>query len=219
MEVCVTVRGQEPDRCFDSHGFWLFLWFWGCLEWGHLLPRLDSLALEVSNIGVSLTHCQSLAWGDVAVKIKVSIITDMKLNTFVKIVAGMALAAGMFSPVQAADAKVDPSGTYVWTMAGRNGGPERTNTLVLKLEGDKLTGSVAAPGRGGAEPTSTEIKDGKITGSDISFSVTREFNGNSFTTKYSGKLADGAIKGKTETDRNGEVQSRDWEAKKQEAKK
>ena len=34
-----------------------------------------------------------------------------------------------------------------------------------------------------------------------------------------GKLADGAIKGKVEMDRNGETQSRDWEAKKQEDKK
>jgi hypothetical protein len=82
-----------------------------------------------------------------------------------------------------------------------------------------LTGKVQSPGRGGGDPISTDIKDGKIDNSDISFSVTREFNGNSFTTKYSGKLADGVIKGKAESERNGETQSRDWEAKKQDAKK
>jgi len=143
----------------------------------------------------------------------------MKFNNLVKIVAGAALASAMLIQVRAADTKVDPSGTYIWTQAGRNGGPDRTNTLVLKLDGDKLTGKVQAPGRGGAEPVSTEIKDGKVSGSDISFSVTREFNGNSMTTKYSGKLADGVIKGKTEMDRGGEPVSRDWEAKKQADKK
>src|SRR5256885_3478300 len=51
----------------------------------------------------------------------------------------------------------------------------RTNTLTLKLDGDKLTGKVESPGRPGGDPTSTEIKDAKIKDSDISFSVTREF--------------------------------------------
>src|SRR6185437_14071035 len=99
----------------------------------------------------------------------------------VKILAGLVLASSMLVQVHAADTKVDPTGTYVWTQPGRNGGADRTNTLTLKLEGDKLTGKVQSPGRGGAEPVTTEIKDGKISGSDISFSVTREFNGNSFT--------------------------------------
>ena len=141
------------------------------------------------------------------------------MKSLIKFLACAVLAASTLAQVHAADAKVDPTGTYVWTQPGRNGGPDRTNTLSLKLDGEKLTGKVESPGRGGGDPISTEIKDAKINGSDISFSVTREFNGNSFTTKYSGKLADGAIKGKAESERNGETQSRDWEAKKQEDKK
>ena len=141
------------------------------------------------------------------------------MKKLVKILAGTALAAGMLFQAHAADTKVDPTGTYVWSQQGRNGGPARTNTLTLKLDGEKLTGKVQSPGRGGGDPISTDIKDGKITGSEISFAVTREFNGNSFTTKYSGKLADGVIKGKAETDRGGQTQSQDWEAKKQEDKK
>ena len=143
----------------------------------------------------------------------------MKLNNLVKILAGAVVASCMLVQVHAADTKVDPSGTYVWSQPGRNGGPDRTNTLVLKLDGDKLTGKMLSPARGGGDPTSTDIKDGKITGSEISFSVTRDFGGNSFTTKYSGKLADGKITGKTETERDGQTNSRDWEAKKQEDKK
>lgn len=143
----------------------------------------------------------------------------MKTNKLVRILAGAVLVTGIFTQAQAADGKVDPTGTYIWTTAGRNGGPDRTNTLTLKLEGEKLTGSMLAPGRGGAEPTATEVKDAKITGADISFSVSRDFGGTAMVSKYTGKLADGTIKGKIETDRNGEVQSRDWEAKKVEAKK
>jgi len=141
----------------------------------------------------------------------------MKPNKLVKILAGAVLACSMLVQVHAADTKVDPSGKYVWTQQGRNG--DRTNTLTLKLENDKLTGKVESPGRGGGDPITTEIKDGKINGSEISFTVTREFNGNSFSTKYSGKLADGVIKGKMESERGGQTQSRDWEAKMQMEKK
>ena len=136
----------------------------------------------------------------------------MKLKQFATVLAGALLMAGTLIPARAEDKKIDPTGSYTWTVPGRNGGPDRTNTLVLKLEGDKLSGKVSSPGRGG-QITDTEITDAKLTGADVSFTVTREFNGNKFVAKYSGKLADGAIKGKMEFDRNGEAQSRDWEAK------
>ena len=42
--------------------------------------------------------------------------------------------------------------------------------------------------------------------------MVRSFNGNSFTNTYTGTLADGSIKGKVESQRNGQPQSRDWEA-------
>ena len=137
----------------------------------------------------------------------------MKLTKLTKIMLGGLLLLGAITQAQAEDKKVDPSGTYIWTQPGRNGGADRTNTLVLKLDGDKLTGKVSAPGRGGAA-TDTEIADGKLAGATVSFCVVRAFNGNSMTNKYSGTLADGAIKGKVESvNRNGDPQSRDWEAK------
>ena len=135
----------------------------------------------------------------------------MTLNKFATILAGAILMMGVLVPARAEDKKVDPTGTYIWTVPGRNGGPDRTNTLALKLAGDKLTGKLTAPGRGGE--TTTEISDGKITGADVSFCVVRTFNDNTVTNKYSGKFADGVIKGKMNFERNGEAQSRDWEAK------
>ena len=137
----------------------------------------------------------------------------MTTSKIVKIVAGAVLLTGLLTQAQGQDKKADPTGTYIWTQAGRNGGPDRTNTLVLKVEGDKLTGSVTSPGRGGAAPTPTAITDGKVTGSQVSFSVVRDFNGNTMTTKYSGTVTNSSIMGKIEMDRNGQPTSRDWEAK------
>lgn len=110
------------------------------------------------------------------------------------------------------DKKADPAGNWTWTQPGRNGGPDRKMTLKLKAEGEKLTGTLSSPGADG-ETTKSEIEDAKIKGDEVSFTVTREFNGNKRTFKYTGKVSADAIKGKTEFERNGEAQSRDWEAK------
>ncbi len=103
-------------------------------------------------------------------------------------------------------------------MPGRDGGPGRTNTLTLKLDGDKLTGKVSSPSREG-QARETEIADAKLKGEEISFTVTREFNGNKMVFKYNGKVAASTIKGKIESERDGQPQSRDWEAKREAVKK
>jgi hypothetical protein len=121
-------------------------------------------------------------------------------------------ALGFVAQSQAQDKKADASGTWTWTVPGRNGGPERKISLKLKVEGDKVTGKISSPARGG-ETRETDIKDGQIKGDEVSFKVVREVNGNTMTSKYSGKVSGDTIKGKYEFERNGETQSRDWEAK------
>ena len=122
------------------------------------------------------------------------------------------IAAAMLLFAVAAHAEdVSPAGSWTWTAPGRNGNPGRTNTLTLKIEDSKLTGKIAAPGRDG-QTNETSIKDGTITGDTISFAVVREFNGNSNTNKYSGKVSADQITGKIEFNRDGETQSRDWKA-------
>jgi hypothetical protein len=130
------------------------------------------------------------------------------------IVSGLCaiFALGFLSQTQAQDKKADPNGSWTWTVPGRNGGPERKMTLKLKTEGDKVTGKLTAPARGG-EMRDTDIKDGQIKGDEISFKIEREVNGNTMVTKYNGKVSGDSIKGKMEFERNGEKQSRDWEAK------
>jgi hypothetical protein len=132
---------------------------------------------------------------------------------------------------QAADSKA--SGTWTWTQQGRGGqgggggnAPARKSTLVLKADGEKLTGTLTQPmgGRGGgggaAAPAPTEISDCKIKGDEISFSVKREFNGNAFVTKYTGKVDGDKITGKVERPgRNGgEPTSTNWTATREAAK-
>jgi hypothetical protein len=115
------------------------------------------------------------------------------------------VAAGWVSTAWADD-KNDPTGTWKWTVERNN--QKREMTLKLKMEGDTLTGAMV--GNNGQE---TKIEDAKIKDGEISFTVTRERNGQKFSMKYSGKLTGDTIKGKTEFERNGEAQSRDWEAK------
>ncbi len=129
------------------------------------------------------------------------------------------LALGFLAQSQAQEKKSGAAGIWTWTTPGRNGGPDRKMSLKLKVEGDKLTGTLTAPGRQGGDPTNTEISEGKIKGEEVSFTVVREFNGNKVTSKYSGKVSGDTIKGKIEMDRGGDTVSRDWEAKRDTEKK
>src|SRR5437764_8512656 len=101
----------------------------------------------------------------------------------------------------------DPTGTWKWTVE-RNGNVRET-TLKLKVEAGKLTGTIS-----GRDNTETPIDEGKVDGDEISFKVTREFNGNKIVQSYKGKLSGDTLKGKIESERDGQTQSRDWEAKK-----
>ena len=137
------------------------------------------------------------------------------MTPFLTIAACAVLTLGAASQALAADA----TGTWTWTRPARAGGGDPAKmTLTLKADGEKLTGTLTSPGRQGGEPTKTEISEGKVKADEVSFSVTREFNGNKMTSKYSGKVTADTIKGKTESERNGETQSRDWEAKREAAK-
>jgi len=90
----------------------------------------------------------------------------------------------------------DASGKWTFETEGRNGSV--TNTLTLKAAGGSLTGTISG-GRGG----DVEISDGKVDGDNISFSVVREFRGNTITTKYSGKVSGDEIKLTIEGPRGG----------------
>src|SRR5437667_9253047 len=128
------------------------------------------------------------------------------LTPAIQLVVCLCFAPGILA--RAEDKKADPSGTWKWSFTGQNG-QTRETTLKLKLDGEKLTGTIS--GRGGE----TAIAEAKVKGDEISFQVTREFQGNKMTQKYNGKLSGDTIKGKMEFERDGQAQSRDWEAKRE----
>jgi hypothetical protein len=137
------------------------------------------------------------------------------IATFLQVIACAALVAG-FNASAADEKKADPSGTWTWTSPGRNGGAERKNTMKLKVEGDKVTGAISSTG--GQNTGETAIADAKLKGDELTFTVTRQFGDNKVTMKYKGTIAGDVIKGKTEFEREGQSQSRDWEAKREAAK-
>jgi len=123
--------------------------------------------------------------------------------------AATLVLAVLVSNVQADD-KNNPTGTWKWTPAAGGGGggkkgTPREMTIKLKLDGDKLTGSL--PGRGDQE---TQIEDGTFKNGEVSFKVTRERNGNKTVTTYKAKVEGDTLKG---TITRGESEPIKFEAK------
>jgi hypothetical protein len=112
---------------------------------------------------------------------------------------------GLVSSARAAE---NPTGTWKWET--NFGGKARENTLKLKLDGDKLTGSML-----GRDNQEVPIENATFKDDKVSFTYTREFNGQKFTMKYNGTVKGDTITGKSEFEREGQTQSRDWEAKRQ----
>lgn len=140
----------------------------------------------------------------------------MRTMTAAALVLGV---IGLTGAGLADDKKADPTGTWKWTT--EFGGQKREQSMKLKLEGDKLTGTVSG-GRGGKggggkgkDGGDTKIEDGSFKDGEIKFTVTRDRGGMKSVTKYAGKVTGDTIKGTIESDRGGETQKRDWEAKRE----
>ncbi len=117
------------------------------------------------------------------------------------LVAGLALA--LITVVQAAGA--DVSGKWTAQVPGRNG-QTREQTFTFKADGEKLTGSVS-----GMQGNQMDISDGKISGNDISFNVTMNFNGNEMKMSYKGTVSGDEIK--MTRSREGSDQKQEFTAK------
>ena len=132
-------------------------------------------------------------------------------RSFAAVVAACLFSAAAFA--------ADPSGTWKWTQQGRGGGggggggTPRESTLTLAMKDGKLTGKLSSPGRDGAT-NETEIKNASVKDDTVAFTIEREFNGNTFVMKYSGKLAGDTITGESEgPGRDGQTMKREWVAK------
>jgi hypothetical protein len=125
--------------------------------------------------------------------------------------AAIALLALTLNLSVTGNVRADATGTWKWSFTNQSGQTYET-TLKLKQDGNKLAGVIV-----GRDGTETAIADGQIQAANLSFKATRERNGQSLTSKYVGKLDGDAIKGKIDTERDGQTTSRDWEAKREKA--
>jgi hypothetical protein len=126
--------------------------------------------------------------------------------------AGCAVALGGPCP-GAEEKKAGAAGTWKWEFM--NNDQTLKFTLKVKQDGDKLTGVLLGP-REGME---RKVEEGKVKDGEVSFTVTREQDGNKFTVKYKGKLSGDTIKGKAAVDFGGETREFDWEAKRAKGEK
>ncbi len=125
------------------------------------------------------------------------------------------LVFGLLGFAAAQDKKSDPTGTWKWETE-RNG-QKRETVLKLKLDGDKLTGTITA-GRGKDQASDVKIEDGKFKDGEVTFTVTREFNDQKRVTKYAARVDGDTLKGTVTSERGGEERKREFEAKRDRVK-
>ncbi len=130
----------------------------------------------------------------------------LKLNAWLSAAAISLFIASLSAPVMAAE-KANATGTWKWTAQGRGGGQPMEITLKLKQEGEKLTGALIR------NEQETAISEGKIKDNTLSFQTSVERGGQTFVSKYQGKLDGDIIKGTIESERQGQKNTREWEAK------
>jgi hypothetical protein len=121
--------------------------------------------------------------------------------------------------IAAENSAIDPTGT--WRIARINAETKSRGleqTLKLKLENGKLTGTITGGSSHNGKVRIFEwpIKDTKLRGSEIAFSVTHApvtGNGPDATTIYEGTITNDTMKGKFEAEWNGNTFKGDWQAK------
>ena len=110
---------------------------------------------------------------------------------FVSLMALLAVTA-LIVTAQSVDGK--------WTreQQGKNG--PQVQTLTLKNDGGKLTGTLEA---GGGKAGPAAISEGTVSGANVAFKIVRDFGGNSVTQTYKGTVSATELKLTMETEGGG----------------
>ncbi len=111
----------------------------------------------------------------------------MKKNILARGAAVMLLSMALLA--------ADIDGKWVLESQGPNG--KQTQTLTLKAEGGKLTGTM--DNQGTVVDGKVNITDGTVDGSKVAFTVVRDMNGAQISRKFSGTLAGADLKLTAET--------------------
>ena len=125
-----------------------------------------------------------------------------------KTILSAALVLGFCGLACAADEKADPVGT--WKCEYKIGDMQRTSTLTIKKDGDKLAGTMSWP-----DQKETKLKDVKLKEGDLTFSAVRVFMDNKITVEYKLTITGDKLKGKVASDFGGKKQEFDIEGKRE----
>jgi hypothetical protein len=123
-----------------------------------------------------------------------------------KAMLSLAWVFGFCGLVGALGGKGDPVGT--WKCEYEIGGQQRTSTLKIKKEGDKLAGTMSWP-----DQKATKLKDLKLKDGTLTFSAVREFMENKITVEYTLTVDRDTLKGKGAAEFGGEKREFDIEGK------
>jgi hypothetical protein len=125
-----------------------------------------------------------------------------------KAILSAALVLGLCGLAGAEDTKAGPVGT--WKCGYEIGGMKRESTLVIKKDGDKLTGMMTFQDKQEAKLNDLKFKDGELT-----FSLERKLMDNKFNVEYQLKVEGDKLKGKGAVDVGGEKREFDFEGKRE----
>src|SRR4051812_7352155 len=106
-----------------------------------------------------------------------------------KTILSLALVLGLCGLAGAQGEKADPVGT--WKCEYAIGDLQRTATLTIKKDGDKLAGTMSWP-----DQKETKLKDVKLKDGELTFSAERVLGDNKFNLEYKLKVEGDKLKGK-----------------------
>ena len=118
-----------------------------------------------------------------------------------KAILSLALVLGVCGLAGAAD-KVEPVGT--WKCEYEIGGQQRTSTLTIKKDGDKLVGTMSW-----SDQKDEPLKDVKLKEGTLTFSAVRKLMGNEITVEYTLTIDGDKLKGKGAAEFGGQKQEFD----------
>jgi hypothetical protein len=124
------------------------------------------------------------------------------MEATMKAILSVALVLGLCGVARAADDKADPVGT--WKLQYTIGDLQRTATLTIKKDGDKIAGTMDWPDQKDAKLKDVKWKDGELT-----FSAERVLGGNTIPVEYKFTVDGDKLKGKGAVDAGGD--KRDFE--------
>ncbi len=121
--------------------------------------------------------------------------------------AALVLVLGLCG-LAGAQEKADPVGT--WKCEYQIGEQKRTSTLTMKMDGDKLAGTMSWP-----DQKETNLKDVKLKDADLTFSAERVLGDNKFNVEYKFTITGDKLKGKGAVETGGEKREFDIEGKRE----